>query len=111
MIVVDGVHRDSMDDLDPEEISAVEVHKEDNLIIVRTKSFAGNRTKNDHEITVPDQSSENILYVIDGEKSDKEVFEQIDPSKIENIEVLKNKAVKDYTSEEVDGVIIINTKK
>jgi len=111
VIVVDGVQIDNMDELDPEQISSVNVMKKDNLIIIRTKCFAGNRTENDQEITVPDQSSENILYVIDGEKSDKEVFEQIDPSKIENIEVLKNKAVKDYTRKEVDGVIIINTKK
>jgi hypothetical protein len=112
VFVVDGVHRDGIDDLDPEEISSVEVHKEDNLIIVRTKSFAGSKSRNDQVMMVPDSPSENILYVIDGEESDKEVVEQLNPSEIESITVLKNKeAVNIYTSEDVDGVIIINTKE
>ncbi|MBN2861844.1 MAG: hypothetical protein JXN62_01690 [Bacteroidales bacterium] len=111
VFVVDGVHRDEIDDLDHEEISSVEVHKEDNLIIVRTKKFAGSKSRNDEVMTVPESSSENILYLIDGEKSEKEALENINPSDIENITVLKDKeSVKIYASEDVDGVIIIKTK-
>jgi len=113
VIVVDGVHMDSMDELDPEQISSVDVMKDDNLIIVRTKSFAGNNSGDNHVMIVNESSSsENILFIIDGVKADKEAMEKINPSDIENVTVLKDKAsVKIYTSEDVDGVIIINTKK
>ncbi len=112
VIVVDGVHMESMDDLDPEQISSVEVHKEDNLIIVRTKSYAGVKVEDANVMRVADSSSDNILYIIDGKKTDKKIMEEINPSDIENITVLKDKkSVKIYTNEDIDRVIIINTKK
>lgn len=112
VIVVDGVHMDSMDDLDPEQISSVEVHSIDNLIIVRTKSFAGVKVEDDQVMTVPDLSAGKIIYVVDGKTTDKDDIGKINPSDIENITVLKDKeSVKIYTSDDVDGVIIINTKE
>ncbi len=112
--VVDGVYKKTIDDLDPEEISSVDVHKEDNLIIVRTKSYTGNKAASEAGVVIRSTGSapENILYVIDGEKRDKEALQSMDPSKIDNITVLKDKeSMRIYTKEDYEGVIIINTKK
>jgi len=113
VIVVDGVYMESMDDLDPNQISTINVIREDNLMIVRTKSFAGSKSSDNHSMMVNESSSsDNILYIIDGAKADKKAMEKITPSDIENITVLKDKeSVKICTNEDVDCVIVINTKK
>lgn len=114
--VVDGVYKKNIDDLDPGEISSVDVHKADNLIIVRTKSYTGNKAASEPGVVIRSRSNssvpENTLYIIDGEKRDKEALQSLDPSKIDNITVLKDKeSMRIYTKEDYDGVIIINTKK
>lgn len=112
--VVDGVYKKNIDDLNPEEISSMDVHKEDNLVIVRTKSYVVRKATPEAEVVIRSNGSvtENTLFVIDGEKTDKATFQSLDPSNIESITVLKDKeSMRIYTDEDYDGVIIIKTKK
>jgi len=54
----------------------------------------------------------NVLIIVDGEKSSKAELEKIDVNKIEKVEIIKNKEdVKKYTSEDYDGIIFIYLKK
>ena len=126
VIVVDGVYEKNIDDLDPEEISSVNVNKEDNIVIIRTKSYAGRKATPDAGLVTGrsaapeagivirsrNSATENTLLIIDGEKTDKEALQSMDPSEIESITVLKDKeSMRIYTNEDYDGVIIVKTKK
>ncbi len=114
VFVVDGVYRKNIDDLDPEKISSMDVQKEDNLIIVRTKSYVARKAAPEAGVVIRSTGSmpENILYIIDGGKKDKEALQSLDPTTIDSITVLKDKeSMRIYTNDDYDGVIIIVTKK
>ena len=113
VIVVDGVYVKNTNDLDPEEISSVNVNKEDNIVIIRTKSYAGRKAAPDAGVVIRSRGSvtENTLYIIDEKKTDKTTFQSLDPSDIESISVLKGESMRIYTDEDYDGVIIIKTKR
>jgi hypothetical protein len=58
-----------------------------------------------------EEKSQNVLYFLDDKQISKAEMETLDPSKIESIDVLKDKdKVLKYTDKEVDGVIIIHTQ-
>jgi len=75
------------------------------------KKLHGEHSKGDDMIFI-DSSSENALLIIDGKEVTGTKIEDIDPSTIESIEVLKGgKAVEKYGEKANDGVILIKTKK
>jgi hypothetical protein len=58
-----------------------------------------------------EEKSQNVLYFLDDKQISKAEMETLDASKIESIDVLKDKdKVLKYTDKEVDGVIIIHTQ-
>jgi len=53
-----------------------------------------------------------VLFLLEDKEISKSEMEKIDPTDIESIDVIKNKEkVKQYTSDEYDGVVIIHMKK
>lgn len=64
------------------------------------------------EMNFVDNSSENPLLIVDGKEVTNAKLEDIDPSTIETIEVIKgNKTIEKYGDKAKDGVILISTKK
>jgi hypothetical protein len=108
--IVDGVSAKNIENIDPDSIESVNVLKEDNTIIVRTKSFA-RKSKNTKVIRSVDGRSNNILYVVDGKEVTKDAFEKMSPETFESISVLKAESTKIYTKKDVDAVMIVTTKK
>jgi hypothetical protein len=75
------------------------------------KSIHGEHSKGENMIFM-DGSSENALLIIDGKETSNKRLEDIDPSTIETIKIIKgDKAVEKYGEKGKDGVIIISTKK
>jgi len=109
--VIDGVHVKDISTLSPDSIESVNVIKDDNLIIVRTKSRKPSGIVIKETGNESTGISDNVLVIIDGENSSKSEIEKIDPSEIESIEVIKGKEVsKKYSDKDHDGVIIITRK-
>jgi len=109
--VVDGVKVDNIENIDAETIESINVMKEDNLIIIRTKKSAVQKSDSTNSGIKIKSIQDNVLYIIDGKPSDKSQLEKIDPEQIEKIDVIKGKeSIKKYTDKEYDGVIIITTK-
>ena len=78
-------------------------------IIIR--KIHGEHSKGDNMIFI-DSSSENPLIIVDGKEVSNVELEDIDPSAIEKMEVLKgDKAIEKYGEKAKDGVIKITTKK
>jgi hypothetical protein len=107
--IVDGRSVKSISDLNPDSIESVNVMKEDRTVIVRTKSFARTHTK----ITgTTNAYSGNTVFIIDGKASSRAEAEKISPDRIESVNVIKDKeAMKQYSAQDKEGVIIITTKK
>jgi len=109
--IIDGVHVKDISTLSPDSIESVNVIKDDNLIILRTKSRKPSRIVIKETGNESTGISDNVLVIIDGENSSKSEIEKIDPSEIESIEVIKGKEVsKKYSDKDHDGVIIITRK-
>lgn len=116
--IVDGVKTENITGLDPETIESIDVLKEDNLIVIRTKKpdirqveISGVTSKS---VTISRSSPlpENILFVVDGKIVDKNLFEKIDPGQIIVVEVMKGKEqIRKYTDKDFEGVIIITTRE
>jgi beta-lactamase regulating signal transducer with metallopeptidase domain len=109
--VVDGIHVTDISTLSPDSVETIDVMKDDNLMIIRT------RKSNASKIVIRETGnkstgiSDNVLVIIDGENSSKSELENIDPSEIESIEVLKGKEIsKKYIDKDHDGVIIVTRK-
>ncbi len=101
--VVDGVHVKDISCLDTDSIKTINVIKEDNVIIIRTKE-SGNEHKGRIVIKVgssvlPDGA---IIY-IDGKESTKEELKKLDPDQIESVTIKKEGDSK--------GIIQITTKQ
>lgn len=113
--IVDGVYAKNIDNINPDSIESVNVLKEDNTIIVRTRSYArksADGKNNGIHIRASGGTNENILFVIDGKEATKDVFEQLSPDQMQSIQVVKDKEqMKIYTEKNFDGVILITTKK
>lgn len=109
--VIDGVHVKDISTLSPDSIGSVDVIRDDNLIVVRTKSRKPSGIVIKETGNESTGISDNMLVIIDGENSSKSEIEKIDPSEIESIEVIKGKEVsKKYSDKDHDGVIIITKK-
>lgn len=111
--VIDGAQVKDISTLSPDSIESVNVMKDDNLIIIRTRKSADKKMV----IKVSDSSAgtgeEKVLYIIDGNESDdKAVIEKIDPSDIESVSVLKgDENIRKAGKSGYNGIIIIKTKK
>jgi len=75
------------------------------------KNIHGEHSKGENMIFMGG-SSEDALLIIDGKETSNKRLEDIDPSTIETINILKgDKAVEKYGEKGKDGVITISTKK
>lgn len=109
--VVDGVQVKNFEEVNPETIESVNVLKEDNLIIIRTKGYKIEQTDINTVEKAESDLPDNVLFIIDGKPAGKTVFEKIDPDLIDLIDVIKGKEeIKKYTKKDYDGVIIVKTK-
>lgn len=108
--IVDGVSMKNIDYLSPDSIESVNVLKEDNTIVIRTKSFARKQVQ-DSKINIA-TGPDKVLYLKDGLPISEEEMRTIDPSDIARLDVIKRKeSIKEYTDKDFDGVILITTKK
>jgi hypothetical protein len=111
--VIDGNQVKDISIINPDSIESVNVMKDDNLIIIRTKKPSDKRSV----IKISDSSTgggqDKVLYIIDGNESDdKAVIEMIDPSDIESVSVLKgDENIRKAGKIGYDGIIIVKTKK
>ena len=109
--VVDGVHVKKIKEINPDDIESVNVLKEDNLIIIRTKDKSGRKSSGENYKEKIRMVPDDVLYIIDGKPLDKIEVEKLDPDQIESIDVIKGEdEVKKITDRNVKGVIRITSK-
>ncbi len=129
LFIIDGIEKESMDDLHPGDILSVEILKDkavemygekakDGAVIITTKNnLNGASIKNTIQGKVTNEKGELIvgansnepLYFVDG-KITKSIT-QIPPEDIERIDFLKDKSATDlYGPNAQNGVILITTK-
>lgn len=87
--------------------SGTDAEKKD-VIVIKTKKIVsqGDTT------TVTTSAPHNACYILDGEKVPAEVFGLLPTSSIKDITVLRKESeILKHTSDKVDMVIIVNTKK
>lgn len=111
--IVDGIRVKNIDDINPDSIESVNVLKEDRTVIVRTKGFAAKIKAEAGTFNIRSyNANEKIVYILDDKKISQEEMKSISPSSIESINVIKSDGmIKRYTDEDVDGVIVIKSKK
>lgn len=111
LYIVDGVEQPdnkALDKLDAKTIVAVELYKGEEMIKYTTKKYDGVMVVKTKE----NLKSSNILYIIDGvEQTDKRILDEIDPKSIESINVIKGDQIKEYTSKDYNGVLLVTTKR
>jgi len=111
LYIVDGVKQPdnkALDKIDAKTIESVEVYKGEEMKKYTTKNYDGVMIIK----TKGNLKSSNILYIIDGaEQTDNKALEEIDPNSIDKINVIKGEQIKQYTSKDYDGVILVTTKK
>jgi len=105
--ILNGEPIANLDQIPTDSIESVNVLKGDNLIVVRTKSYAAQ--KNVKPVT--SQVKPNLLYIIDGKEQDEAEFNELNQETIEKIDVIKDQSKKKYTDKNYDGVLIITTSK
>jgi len=55
--------------------------------------------------------SESVLYLLDGEKVDKETIKALDANAIERVDIYKDAdKLKEYGAESFDGVVVVTLK-
>jgi hypothetical protein len=104
--------------MDGEEISEEEITSGDSVKIVKIITRGGNDNVNVHSVdknffywsSKDDEKVSDILYIVDGKPYHKPL-ETLDVNQIESIEVVKDKDIRKYTTEEYDGVLKITTKQ
>ena len=111
--IVDGLSVKNIDDINPDSIESVNVLKEDRTVIVRTKRFAAKTKTEAGNFNIrSNNQNEKIIYILDDRKISQEEMKNISPSSIESLSVYKHDAmIKKYTDEDVDGVIVVKTRK
>ena len=120
--VVDGTRIKDISTVNPDTIESVTVLKRESatalygseardgaIIITTRKKLDAESDKGEPEELVS-EVPENVLYIINGENSDKSRFEQIEAGDIVSIEVFKKESVKKVTDGSYDGVIVVKTK-
>tara|TARA_B110000902_G_C14164901_1_gene534581 strand:- start:553 stop:1077 length:525 start_codon:yes stop_codon:yes gene_type:complete len=74
------------------------------VMLIETKQF--------QERTAKTFSDSKVLYLLNNKSITRAELEKINPDKIKSVDVIKNeKEIIKYTSEKVDGVVIIKLKK
>lgn len=74
------------------------------VLLIETKPF--------QEKAVKSISEGKVLFLLNEKPITQAELEKINPDKIESVKVIKNKKeIAEYTSDEYDGVIIIEMKK
>jgi beta-lactamase regulating signal transducer with metallopeptidase domain len=111
--ILNGKKVENLDHIPSDSFASVNVIKDDNTIIARTKGFTPQKKRENIVVTDEPFSGKHPLFVVDGIKKPKDFeFSAIDPNKIESISVLKGDAAKAlYPEDSDDGVLIITTKK
>ena len=108
IIEIHGDHDDSSGEMSKTVWITKDGDKTEEIIIRKTH---GEHSEGENMIFI-DSSSEDALLIIDGKEASNTELEDIDPSAIEKMEVLKgDKAVEKYGEKAKDGVILISTKK
>ena len=81
----------------------------DGVILITTKTKEETKVKPTNSES--DFYDKKILFIVDGKTVERKVALSLDPNDIETLTVIKKKeSILEYTSEEYDGVIIIETK-
>jgi len=76
------------------------------VLLITTKSYSIKKTQS------ADLDKSNVLILLDDKVISKSEMDKKDANDIESIDVVKDKEkVKQYTSENYDGVVVIHTKK
>jgi len=81
----------------------------DGAIIITTKRNRGSEPDKGEPEEYVSEVPENVLFIINGENSEKSRFEQIEAGDIVSIEVFKD-SVKKVTDGNYEGVIVVKTK-
>ena len=112
--VIEVIHEGDVELEETHEIEIIKEKEGENVFIIKTD---GDQMKK-HKITTKgdfvfiSSDDESPLIIADGKEISKEKMEDIDPDKIEKIEVLKGEsATKKYGDKGKNGVILITTKK
>ncbi|OFX87834.1 MAG: hypothetical protein A2W99_16090 [Bacteroidetes bacterium GWF2_33_16] len=131
IIVVDGVPyrfdyelKDSSLDISKSEIKKIEILEreigiriygdfaKDGVVVITTNKQVDQSERKSEDKPKKSLEESKVLYLLGDKIITKKDLDSLDPDDIESIEVIKNKeAIKKYTSEDYDGVIIINLKK
>ena len=132
---VDGTQMDSIQvkAISPNNILSMDVLKgksatekygdkgRDGVVEIRTKKNIKNSidinssadTKADARVTLDSapKVSVDVLYIVDGKETSKDILNKIDPKNIHDVNVLKNEeAVKTYGDKAKNGVVLVTTK-
>lgn len=122
VFIVDGTRIKDISTVNPDTIESVTVLKResatalygsgarDGAIIITTKKNLDAESDKGEPEEYSSEVPENVLFIINGENSDKSRFEQIEPGDIVSIEVLKKESVKKVTDGNYEGVIVVKTK-
>jgi len=87
------------------------IQKGDDDVEVIVK-VSGDENDEDHKMVFISEDGEQPLMIVDGKEMEGGSLEDIDPEKIESVNVLKgDKAVEEYGDKGKNGVVIISTKK
>lgn len=97
------------DSTDTKKVVEVRVMKKENYVHTDTKDESTVYTL---DAMSSNDSSRDLLYIIDGVESDSEdALLDLEPDEIEKIEVFKGEKIKEHTDKKVEGVIKITTKQ
>jgi TonB-dependent SusC/RagA subfamily outer membrane receptor len=122
VFILDGTRIKNIKTVSPDDIMSVSVLKgesatalygsdaSDGAVIITTKRNLGPESDKGEPEEYVSEVPENVLYIINGENSDKSRFEQIEVGDIVSIEVFKKESVKKVTDGSYDGVIVVKTK-
>lgn len=122
VFILDGTRIKNIKTVSPDDVMSVSVLKgesatalygsdaSDGAIIITTKRNLGSESDKGEPEELVSEVPENVLYIINGENSDKSRFEQIEAGDIVSIEVFKKESVKKVTDGSYDGVIVVKTK-
>ena len=122
VFIVDGTRIKDISTVNTDTIESVTVLKResatalygsgarDGAIIITTKKNLDAESDKGEPEEYSSEVPENVLFIINGENSDKSRFEQIEPGDIVSIEVLKKESVKKVTDGNYEGVIVVKTK-
>lgn len=87
-------------------------HQEDSDSIAKAFRYLEDEQKKAKSGTIQHRDKlPDIVYIVDGVEYDKSYIEKLNPEKIARMDVIKDKDMKKYTTKDVEGVVIITTRK